>query len=95
MATDGIKRSGRATQGVIVMRLREGEHAVDPGPVVGSDDDDSEPLEGDLRRIPGLAAESLNGDQEAGERDRDPSSSSRATRTTTTIRTDEPEPDEE
>ena len=26
MATEGIKRSGRATQGVIVMRLREGEH---------------------------------------------------------------------
>ena len=30
MATEGIKRSGRATQGVIVMRLREGEHLFDP-----------------------------------------------------------------
>jgi len=40
MAVDGIKRSGRATQGVIVMRLREGEHVSSLAPVVGSDDDD-------------------------------------------------------
>ena len=44
MATDGIKRSGRATQGVIVMRLREGEHLSTLAPVVGSDDDDAEPV---------------------------------------------------
>jgi DNA gyrase subunit A len=36
---DGIKRSGRATQGVIVMRLREGEKVSSLAPVVGSDDD--------------------------------------------------------
>ena len=43
MAADDIKRSGRATQGVIVMRLREGEHVSTLAPVVGSDD---EPVEG-------------------------------------------------
>ncbi len=40
MSVDDIKRSGRATQGVIVMRLREGEHVSSLAPVVGSDDDD-------------------------------------------------------
>jgi len=40
MAVDGIKRSGRATQGVIVMRLRDGEHVSTLAPVVGSDEDD-------------------------------------------------------
>ena len=39
MAADDIKRSGRATQGVIVMRLREGEHVSTLAPVVGSDDE--------------------------------------------------------
>jgi hypothetical protein len=39
-AVDGIKRSGRATQGVIVMRLREGEHLSTLAPVVGSDEED-------------------------------------------------------
>jgi DNA gyrase subunit A len=38
-AVDGIKRSGRATQGVIVMRLREGEQVSSLAPVVGSDDE--------------------------------------------------------
>jgi DNA gyrase subunit A len=38
MPVDGIKRSGRATQGVIVMRLREGEQVATLAPVVGSDD---------------------------------------------------------
>jgi len=42
MAADGIKRSGRATQGVIVTRLREGEHVSTLAPVVGSDEDDAE-----------------------------------------------------
>ena len=42
MAVDGIKRSGRSTQGVIVTRLREGEHVSTLAPVVGSDDDDAE-----------------------------------------------------
>jgi DNA gyrase subunit A len=42
MATDGIKRSGRATQGVIVMRLREGEHVSSLAPVIGSDEETEE-----------------------------------------------------
>jgi DNA gyrase subunit A len=44
MAVDGIKRSGRATQGVIVTRLRDGEHVSTLAPVVGSDDDEMEPV---------------------------------------------------
>jgi DNA gyrase subunit A len=40
MSVDDIKRSGRATQGVIVMRLRDGEHVSTLAPVVGSDEDD-------------------------------------------------------
>jgi DNA gyrase subunit A len=39
MAVDEIKRLGRATQGVIVMRLREGEQVSSLAPVIGSDDD--------------------------------------------------------
>jgi DNA gyrase subunit A len=44
MAVDDIKRSGRATQGVIVMRLREGEHVSSLAPVVESEEikDDDE-----------------------------------------------------
>jgi DNA gyrase subunit A len=38
-AVDGIKRSGRATQGVIVMRLREGEQVSSLAPVIGSDEE--------------------------------------------------------
>jgi DNA gyrase subunit A len=37
---DGIRRAGRATQGVIVMRLREGEQVATIAPVVGSDDEE-------------------------------------------------------
>ncbi|HEX6725388.1 MAG TPA: DNA gyrase subunit A [Gaiella sp.] len=44
MATDGIKRSGRATQGVIVMRLREGEQVSSLAPVVGADEEDGPEL---------------------------------------------------
>jgi DNA gyrase subunit A len=36
---DGIRRAGRATQGVIVMRLREGEQVATLAPVIGSDDE--------------------------------------------------------
>jgi DNA gyrase subunit A len=43
MSADGIKRSGRATQGVIVMRLREGEQVSSLAPVVGSDDEPDGP----------------------------------------------------
>ena len=53
MAVDGIKRSGRSTQGVIVTRLREGEHVSTLAPVVGSDDDDAELVKttSDCRRL--------------------------------------------
>ncbi len=40
MAVDDIKRSGRSTQGVIVMRPRDGEKVATLAPVVGSDEDD-------------------------------------------------------
>jgi DNA gyrase subunit A len=39
MAADAIKRSGRSTQGVIVMRLRESEQVSTLAPVIGSDSD--------------------------------------------------------
>ncbi|MGA8487128.1 MAG: DNA gyrase subunit A [Gaiella sp.] len=39
-AVDGIKRSGRATQGVIVMRLREGEKVSSLAPVIGADEEE-------------------------------------------------------
>jgi len=42
MAVDDIKRSGRSTQGVIVMRLREGEHVSTLAPVVESAEDKSD-----------------------------------------------------
>jgi DNA gyrase subunit A len=42
---DGIRRAGRATQGVIVMRLREGEKVATLAPVMGSDDEVEVPLE--------------------------------------------------
>src|SRR5438105_4681489 len=46
MSVDDIKRSGRSTQGVIVMRLREGEHVSSLAPVVESaDDKDDAPTE--------------------------------------------------
>ncbi len=45
MAVDDVKRSGRATQGVIVMRLREGEHVSSLAPVVGSEDEEDPGVE--------------------------------------------------
>jgi DNA gyrase subunit A len=63
MSADDIKRSGRATQGVIVMRLREGEHVSSLAPVIGSDDEDvmdaSSPL-----AVPENAAPVVLGDTE-------------------------------
>jgi DNA gyrase subunit A len=51
MPTDGIRLAGRATQGVIVMRLREGEKVSSLAPVVeseesedGAEDVDGEPV---------------------------------------------------
>ncbi len=40
MSVDDVKRAGRATQGVIVMRLREGEQVSTLAPVVSSEDDE-------------------------------------------------------
>jgi len=42
MAVDDIKRSGRSTQGVIVMRLREGEQVSSLAPVVEAAEDKAE-----------------------------------------------------
>ena len=42
MPTEGIRRAGRSTQGVIVMRLREGEQVSTLAPVIGADDERSE-----------------------------------------------------
>jgi DNA gyrase subunit A len=41
MAVGDIKRLGRSTQGVIVMRLREGERVSTLAPVVETDAEDS------------------------------------------------------
>jgi DNA gyrase subunit A len=41
MPVDGIRRAGRATQGVIVMRLREGEKVSALAPVVESEDEEA------------------------------------------------------
>jgi DNA gyrase subunit A len=50
---DGIRRAGRATQGVIVMRLREREKVATLASVVGSDDPAIEPDPGDAAIEPG------------------------------------------
>jgi DNA gyrase subunit A len=42
MSVDDIKRSGRSTQGVIVMRLREGERVSSLAPVVEADEEKNE-----------------------------------------------------
>ena len=42
MPVDGIRRAGRSTQGVIVMRLKEGEQVSALAPVVESDEDADE-----------------------------------------------------
>jgi len=46
MSVADVKRLGRATQGVIVMRLREGETLSTLAPVIDSDDevDGDEPI---------------------------------------------------
>jgi DNA gyrase subunit A len=39
-AVDGIKRAGRTTQGVIVMRLRDGEKVSSLAPVIRNGEDE-------------------------------------------------------
>ncbi len=60
MSVDDVKRSGRATQGVIVMRLREGEKVSTLAPVVGPDEEtDVVPIAGGEAppEVPELEAE--------------------------------------
>jgi len=56
MPVEGIRRAGRATQGVIVMRLRGDDEQVSAlAPVVGSEDDETVagvPLDGEVSREP-------------------------------------------
>ena len=54
---DGIRRAGRATQGVIVMRLREGEKVATLVSVVGSDEEVIEPGPGTEVIEPGPGTE--------------------------------------
>ena len=56
MSVTEVKRLGRSTQGVIVMRLREGEQVVALAPVVEADEGDE--VDGDERRVapPALSA---------------------------------------
>ncbi len=59
MSADDIKLSGRATQGVIVMRLRDSEQVSSLAPVIGSDDEEeperttSPPASTDVEGSPG------------------------------------------
>jgi DNA gyrase subunit A len=46
MAVEDVKRLGRATQGVIVMRLRGDEQVSTLAPVVDSDEPDADPAAG-------------------------------------------------
>ena len=46
MPVEDVKRLGRSTQGVIVMRLREGEQVSSLAPVVESGDDDARRADG-------------------------------------------------
>ena len=54
MAVDDIKRSGRSTQGVIVMRPREGEKVATLAPVVGSGDPAMEAVEAAIDDAEGI-----------------------------------------
>jgi DNA gyrase subunit A len=59
MPVEDVKRLGRSTQGVIVMRLREGEQVSSLAPVVESGDDaDGGPvLEGPVEEAPSDSGE--------------------------------------
>ena len=62
---DGIRRTGRATQGVIVMRLREGEQVATLAPVVGSEDEagtDEPEAEVEAASEPAILAEGESAD---------------------------------
>ena len=77
ISADEIKRSGRSTQGVIVMRLREGETVSTLAPVVGSDDETDDPIEGavatgagvETAAVADIDAEVAEDDADAGDAD--------------------------
>jgi DNA gyrase subunit A len=74
MAADDIKRSGRATQGVIVMRLREGETVSGLAPVVGSDEETEDGVDliaGEPAETPGETLATSDFDFEAALIDED------------------------
>jgi len=71
MSADDIKRSGRATQGVIVMRLRGDEIVSSLAPVVESERKDDDDLTDETAAEP--APEQDTGGAEPGEDDRGPS----------------------
>jgi hypothetical protein len=56
MPVDEIKRLGRSTQGVIVMRLRGDERVSALAPVVDSEDEEQAPEAADVSTEPGLEA---------------------------------------
>jgi DNA gyrase subunit A len=56
MPVEDVKRLGRATQGVIVMRLRGDERVSALAPVVDSEDEEQEPETGTATADPGAAA---------------------------------------
>jgi DNA gyrase subunit A len=60
MPVEDVKRLGRSTQGVIVMRLREGEQVSSLAPVVEASDETDEGTD-----LSVLEAPSLNGDAAA------------------------------
>ena len=62
---DGIRRAGRSTQGVIVMRLREAEQVATLAPVVGADEEpemDGPEAEVEVGPQPEAAADGEAGD---------------------------------
>jgi hypothetical protein len=67
MPADGIKRSGRATQGVIVMRLRDGETVSALAPVVDSGEENGDPVvgAGGENGEPAVEPAGQNGDSES------------------------------
>jgi len=69
MPVDGIRRMGRATQGVIVMRLRGDEIVSSLAPVVESEE--AEPAELDAQPVDGveLAAADVDFDEPEAEDD--------------------------
>jgi DNA gyrase subunit A len=69
MPIEGIRQAGRATQGVIVMRLRGDERVSALAPVVSGDGDEDEVELDDAELAPGDSTPSVDGDQSESESD--------------------------